>query len=162
MLNLAQLRMHLHAEHTNPREWLRWKRHLASTPTHTTTSVFPNTCWLPSTSSGTLNQLEKTEDIPTVIGSTEQPSAPARDDESDEIDDPDSFESIARSLEERSQLNDAHGSQDFTPPFEKKRLEELFDFSNKTCTSRRSMRSLDENCTSWSIWMPRVRQMMAT
>ncbi|KAF8439777.1 hypothetical protein L210DRAFT_3760768 [Boletus edulis BED1] len=118
---------------------------------NTSPSVFPNTCLLSSTPSGTLNQLEKTEDIPTVIGSAEQPSATARDDESDEIDDPDSFESIARSLEERSQLDDARGSQDFTPPFEKKRL---FDFSNMTwleITSRTSMKSLGDELELYEL-----------
>ncbi|KAF8127538.1 hypothetical protein EV363DRAFT_1343527 [Boletus edulis] len=98
---------------------------------NTSPSVFPNTCLLSSTPSGTLNQLEKTEDIPTVIGSAEQPSATARDDESDEIDD--------------------RGSQDFTPPFEKKRL---FDFSNMTwleITSRTSMKSLGDELELYEL-----------
>ncbi|KAG6373466.1 hypothetical protein JVT61DRAFT_6619 [Boletus reticuloceps] len=112
-------------------------------PLPPTSSEFPNTCLLPSTLSGTLNQLEKTEDTPTVIGSAEQP----RDDESD---DPDSFESIARNLEEQSQLDDARGSQDCTPPF---RLEALFDFSNMTWLEMisRSMKSLHDKLELYEL-----------
>ena len=162
MLDLVQLRMHLHDEYavkTNLQDHLRRKRHLASTAG--TPEPVPSTpIDIKSDGNSFLNPSESTfnvlnVDIPIASADQVDPLVPALDENLDEAMGSSSFKSITQTLQERSQLDDVGGtSHDFTPPFEKICLNELFNFANSTWTeiiSKTAMKSLDEELELYEL-----------
>ena len=154
LLNVAELRMHLRDEYmykTGPRESLKRKRQLATTAANTNNNssarvVAPAAISSP-TSLTTPNPAASTTALPT---STDCDSLESLTDPDDE----DSFASIARSLQERSQCDDAAGNVDFTPQVEKIKLKVLFNFSNTTWADiirKTAVKSLDEEMELYEL-----------
>ena len=168
-MNLAEVRMHLRDEYTrktDPWEHLRRKQHLASTVASTEHAATPAADPGPSSiaaASPALPVLPFSDGvtIPDSESTIPMPSnpGPAPPDETEDDNDEDSLISIARNLQERSQLDDdtaggPAGNHDFTRRVEKIKLAELFDFSNTMwidITQRTCMKSLDKELELYEL-----------
>lgn len=165
-MNLAELSMHLRDDYTiktDPWEHLRWKQHLTSTVASTEHGATPTGDPGPSsvaTAPPALSALPFSDSAlsESTMPMKSNPGPAAPDETENETYNEDSLVSTARSLQEWSRLDNntagGPGNHDFTPQSERRKLAELFDFSNTTwidITQKICMKSLDEELELYKL-----------